>query len=226
MTAIMAVTRNLRTLTDGTVRLQVDIEPNDAVNAMQMFGVPSTPIGIAQLDAQYTVGMQQKKMVDEEQGYLANQLHRHGFFRSAAVARVLGSDSAYQQWTRKQPCVVSGSVDSIEYAHVRRVSRGSGTGIKPEFSGVPLRSELHRIQHQKGESGLLTEYFGQTYTEDQAKAWFDKQSDKNLAGWCKMKFLQKFDAESTKDLDFSLVAQWARDHEIDKWLPREIQQLA
>ena len=35
--ALVGTTRSLRTLSDGTVRIQVDIEPNDALAAMQFW---------------------------------------------------------------------------------------------------------------------------------------------------------------------------------------------
>lgn len=223
MTAIMAVTRNLRTLTDGTVRLQVDIEPNDAIDAMKLFGVPNTPIGVAQLDPQYTAGIQQERTISEEQGMLANILHKHGFFRSTAVAGVLGSDDLYQKWVRTKPCVLTGATEDIEFAHVRRVSRGAGTGIKPKFSGIPLHRDAHRYQHQHGESGALSRFKG---IHEGASEWFEKQSDKMLMDWVKMRLLKKFGVESTKDLDFKTLATWAKDNEIAQWLPREIRELA
>ena len=223
MTAIMAVTRNLRTLTDGTVRLQVDIEPNDAIDAMKLFGVPTTPIAIAQLRPEFTVQAQQTKTIEQEQGSLANLLHRHGFFRARAVAEKLGSDDLFQKWVRTKPCILTGATQDIEFAHVRRINRGAGTGIKPKFSGVPLHRDAHRYQHQHGEFSALQHFKGDG---SNASEFFEKESDQLLIEWVKERFKKKFQVESTKDLDFKAVALWAQENEIFQYLPREIRSLA
>lgn len=49
MTAIAFTARKLSTLVDGTVRLVIDIEPKDAIQAMQMFGMPGTTGAAARL---------------------------------------------------------------------------------------------------------------------------------------------------------------------------------
>ena len=50
MSAIPAVSRQIKTMADGTLRLSVDIEPNNANEAFQLFGSPHVPVAIARLN--------------------------------------------------------------------------------------------------------------------------------------------------------------------------------
>lgn len=47
--AILASSVSVRTLSDGTLRLSVDIEPADAQAAFALFGKPGSPIGLARI---------------------------------------------------------------------------------------------------------------------------------------------------------------------------------
>lgn len=47
--ALSAAVAGLRVLADGTVRLTIDVEPKDRVAAMQLFGAPGQPVGLAAL---------------------------------------------------------------------------------------------------------------------------------------------------------------------------------
>ncbi|TXN40508.1 hypothetical protein [Methylobacterium sp. WL7] len=47
MTAILSSSVSCRTLVDGSLRLQVDIEPKDAQAAFALFGKPGAPVALA-----------------------------------------------------------------------------------------------------------------------------------------------------------------------------------
>lgn len=49
MSAIEAVSRNVKTLADGTLRLSIDISPVYAKDAFTMFGMPDVPLAIVRL---------------------------------------------------------------------------------------------------------------------------------------------------------------------------------
>ena len=49
MSAIEAVTRTCKTMSDGTLRLTVDISPIHAQDAFKLFGMPDVPMAIARL---------------------------------------------------------------------------------------------------------------------------------------------------------------------------------
>ena len=225
--AIQAITRNLRTLTDGTVRLQIDIEPNDAVVAMTLFGCPSTPVALAQLSQEFAIEDQRAKTIASEQGLLAKALHRSSFLRRAEVAQVLGSDDLFQKWVRQKPCVVSGAETEIEFSHVRRLNRGAGMGIKPRFSGVPMHRDIHRNQHQHGEHEMLKKYLGQaSLRQEDAKQRLEDKSSRYLMEWCKERLKKKFNVKSTTELDYKKLCLWSEDNGIFNLLPDEIKQFA
>jgi len=48
--AVQATTGTLRTLSDGSVRLQLDIEPSGRSHAIHIFGEPGTPIALTVLN--------------------------------------------------------------------------------------------------------------------------------------------------------------------------------
>lgn len=226
--AVLATSRKLMTLTDGTVRLQIDIEPQDAIQAMTLFGTPSTPVALAVLDPEHTQKISQDKMIADAAGQKAQALHRCGFFKALKVAEAVGSDPLFQKWVRTQPCVVTGDTQQIEYAHVRRVARGAGTGIKPKFSGVSLQRNIHQLQHQCGESYVYCEYIKKDYDTSEdglvetARQWFEKQADALLSEWTKMRLLEKFNVTSTKDLDFNQLLDWAKENQVEAFLPKEL----
>lgn len=99
----------------------------------------------------------------------------------------MNTDKDFQAWVRRQPSCISGCfsewVDGegrCEFAHVRRVARGSGVGIKPAFSGVPLTHAEHAMQHQHGEAYVLA---ANGIVADDAAAWFEAKADEYWERW-------------------------------------------
>ena len=97
------------------------------------------------------------------------------------------TDQDFIAWVRLQPSCISGQfaywqdgVGHCEFAHVRRVAQGSGMGIKPAFSGVPLTAAEHRMQHEKGEAYVLA---ANGIIVDDARAWFEMQAAWYLNRW-------------------------------------------
>lgn len=224
--ALIGTTRSLRTLSDGTVRLQVDIEPMDALSAMQFFGSPNTPVALACLLPEVIVENQREKVAKESAGMAANSLHRIGFFKKIDVARAIGPDKDFLVWVRKQPCVVTGVTREIEAAHVRRVSAGSGTGIKPEYNAIPLYYEVHREQHQSGEFACLQKFKKTTeWTEESARQWFQAKADEMREQWVKSRLYLIFNVSSMKDVDYKEFAQWAQKNQLETHLSQMVREL-
>ena len=63
MSAIEAVTRNVKTLADGTMRLSVDISPIHAQEAFKLFGMPDVPLALARLHIQSTQAIAQAETI-------------------------------------------------------------------------------------------------------------------------------------------------------------------
>ena len=97
-----------------------------------------------------------------------------------------GSDKEYQAWCRNQPSAYSGgwSVYTADgkgrniYAH-HRTAANSGTGYKPEYSGIPLTWREHTSQHQYGQTALAS------------AGWWEQQRIAHLARWIAEKKSQK-----------------------------------
>lgn len=227
--ALVGTTRSLRTLSDGTVRIQVDIEPNDALAAMQFFGSPNTPIAMACLNAETVAEHQQVNEIEREAGMMANSLHRVGFFKKREVAKVIGPDKDFLVWVRKQPCVLTNATRDIEAAHVRRVAAGAGTAIKPEYNAIPLHREVHRVQHAQGEVGCLEKFLPDHphggWTEESARDFFDKQADRLREEWVKSRLYIRFNVKSMKEIDYKEFAQWAADHNLKEHLSQIVREL-
>ena len=101
----------------------------------------------------------------------------------------MNTDKDFQAWVRRQPSCVSGCFSEwqdgegrCEFAHVRRVARGSGVGIKPPFSGVPLTHKEHAMQHRRGEAYVLA---ANGIVTDDAAAWFEAKADEYWERWRK-----------------------------------------
>ena len=91
-------------------------------------------------------------------------------------------ETKFLAWLRLKPSCVSGRMDGIQAAHVRRVSEGAGIGVKPRLYAVPLSLVEHFDQHQYGELTCLKKhYYNQKEIENfnaqDAKDWFDRKAN-------------------------------------------------
>jgi hypothetical protein len=66
MSAIEAVSRNVKTMADGTLRLTVDISPVHAQDAFSMFGMPDVPLALARLNIQASQEIAQEETIAKE----------------------------------------------------------------------------------------------------------------------------------------------------------------
>jgi hypothetical protein len=172
-------------------------------------------------------------------GEFAAHLYRDGFFMNPHVRSLLGTDENYQEWTRLQPCVVTGQHDYVEltsgggleprceYCHVRR-SGEAGTSLKPEYSGVPMKHSVHKLQHDKGETEAYYLYLsgkgkiGERQPGDEliAREWFEKKAANNLYRWARERMCSIFNIESLTFLNPSDLINWADERNVTKYLPR------
>ena len=146
-TAISGTRKALRELADGTIRVQIDIEPIHKAQFHKLFPDIDMPIAIAPL-VPVAEGIQDQEITHNttpisiygNYGQQAKELRLSSFFRRPEVWRAVGSDQEFLDWLRTQDCIVRSSIHCgpVVAAHVRRVANGSGTGIKPEYSAIPL----------------------------------------------------------------------------------------
>ncbi|WP_018694347.1 hypothetical protein [Algicola sagamiensis] len=229
--AVLFSSGKLRTLQDGTLKIEVTIEPMFAMKAFEMFSAPGTPGAIARLTVDAAKKYQQNQMIQEEAkdsvrayGEYAKKLKQSMFFRSQDVLRAIGKDSDYQAWCRTQKCAVTAKQDFTQpdgrcvYAHVRRAD-SSGTGYKPIYKGMPLLNEVHQLQHQKGEREALLAYANLNLSVDEAKAWFDKRADEHLQRWAWERLKGLLNYNSWANVPPSVLVEWAKENEVFQHLP-------
>ncbi len=95
-------------------------------------------------------------------------------------------DKAFLRWIRTLSSCLDGD-GPCEACHVRRASKGAGTGIKPAFYAIPLTHSQHLMQHTHGELACLQKYVPQvSWTLLSAKWFFDNEATK-----LRMKWLEK-----------------------------------
>ena len=159
-------------------------------------------VTIAQGDIE-VIAEEQKNLFGKE----ANFLHKSSFFRRPDVWKKVGTDDQFLAWIRQQPCAYSNQPGPCEAAHVRRVANGSGMGIKPEYSAIPLKSQHHQMQHQQGE-GVLG-----------GKDWFDKQRIEHLHRWAWETLKTTLGYAHWNQVPPSALINWARENGVDMHLP-------
>lgn len=123
----------------------------------------------------------------------AGELYRAGWFLNPRVLAAFGSDLEFLAWVKTQPCAIASikaapCSGDIVAAHVRRVSNGSGTGTKPQYSAIPLCDGHHKLQHQHGESVI-----GGNEAIDSRRAH-------HLAEWIKSCLYEQFDVSSLTEI--------------------------
>ncbi|STZ77367.1 hypothetical protein [Bergeriella denitrificans] len=213
------------------VVVEVPIEQHKAVTN----GFWDADVLVTLSDGRQAYGVAKAEAADVEEAADAAQdygayyqtLYKKGFFNNPSLWFVIGSDEAYQQWTRSRPSAISNKGDWVEeigeyrceYAHVRRVAAGSGTASKPEYSGLPLRHEEHALQHSLGEMGVLQHYGKNINTPSEAAAWFEKKAAENRTAWIKDALHRLFGVESLKTVPPSEFADWAKANGLYAALP-------
>ena len=178
-TAIPGTRKSAKELVDGTLRVQIDIEPRDKARFHLLFPEIDMPVAIAPLALDGGNGgypeipadnpdtpQIDSKQIAKPYGQQAKELAQSSFFRTPAVWKAVGTVAEFQAWVQQQDCIVCGNQDfppdtgigRCEFAHVRRAGEAenqpeaAGTSYKPEYSGVPMCNAHHDLQHQHGET--------------------------------------------------------------------------
>lgn len=218
--AIPFVFRKFTMLVDGTIRMTVDVEPNDTAGVFKLFNEPNVHGAMVRLvedeiDQPSDYLAKEKRIADKiiaentgGFGEHARQLKLSGFFRCQSVWQHIGTDAEFLDWIRGQPCCVCDAQAPSEAAHVRRIANGAGTGIKPKYSAVPLCRKHHTLQHQKGESAI-----------DGGSSFLDRQRIEHLECWGWETLKHRLGYQSWRDVPPSELAKWASDNEVFHLLP-------
>jgi hypothetical protein len=214
--AVSGISRTLSTLADGTVRLKIDFEPCDRETAMKLFGEPGTPIAIVPLSQEAAETTLINENLDDHEkeirwGGEAKELKLSSFFRTKSVWKKIGTDDEYLSWLREQSCAFCKSPPNehkpIEAAHVRRVASGAGTGIKPQYSAIPLCHKHHAEQHQHGESILGGEL------------WFDRKRIEYISRWGWESLKKQLGYDSWAQVPPEKLCRWAAENGVNATIP-------
>lgn len=92
MSAIAAVSRKVSTMSDGTLRLTVDIDPRFANDAFQLFGAPDVPMALARITQVAAQQQAQAETIAKEETLKGGQLAR--------LAGMWCNDQEFYQWIR------------------------------------------------------------------------------------------------------------------------------
>jgi hypothetical protein len=138
------------------------------------------------------------------------------FLRSPVTWKSTGTDEAFLNYLRGQPCAFCNNYNldesgraGTEAAHVRRIANGAGVGIKPEYSAISLCRDHHRLQHNEGESALGD------------NEWWQKKRIQALRAWVWDTMKREIGVESMKQATKQDVWQWADEKKIAYLLPGE-----
>lgn len=207
MSALAARTVKATRQSDGTVELVMLIEPDDGVVALREFNRRNRWLAVSSMNGGFY-------------GNDARALVASGWFRNPALWSAVGTDAEFQAWARRQRCVLTGGFDfdtqkgeqRCDFCHVRRAD-GAGTGIKPEFSGVPMVHDAHLAQHQRGELAAINEYGRRIRkkpeTASEAAQWFEAKAVNMAAEWAFETLKAQLGFESFSDVPPRLVKDWA-----------------
>jgi hypothetical protein len=210
---VTAVTRTLKTLVDGTVRLNIDFEPSERAQVMELFGEPGSLIAIARLSQEAS-----QVVTQQDYGQQASALHKSGFFQGQQVLTALGTDEQYIEWIHGQASVISkefseypengphaGEGRNIAH-HVRLVSEGAGTGLKPDYSCIPVT----QLEHLEIHNGKLLSHTGQI-----------SELYKIRAKWGHQRLLEELNYDSLKKVPPDVIRGWAETNDLLMYLPQE-----
>ena len=127
-------------------------------------------------------------------------LYKSGWWRCPDVWPLLGTDAEYQAWCRAQPCVAPDHstvcAGDIVAAHVRRISLGAGTGIKPQYATIPLCDKHHKEQHQHGEDAIG------------GKEYVDRALEQHRTEWLRQSIREMFAVESCSQIEPGRFGRW------------------
>lgn len=164
-------------------------------------------------------------------GKAAQALFKSGFFYNPRLWPHIGSPKKYEDWIRGQKCIITGEQDwneqlgegQCEPCHVRRVSAGAGTAIKPDYSVVPMVHELHLLQHSKGESAIFTKYSANMPEEicdiETLRDWFEKKAKQHVARWSKEALVKILGYESWTMVPPNALVDWLGEKDLSWTLP-------
>lgn len=199
----------MQTMADGTPRLIIDLPQTTLRQLSELELDPGAPIAIARLTQESSL-QQSQKAAQAIYGAEAKALRLSSFFRTPDVWRAIGTDAEFLAWLRLQKCCAPKGYQcggDVVAAHVRRVSEGAGTGIKPPYCAVSLCDAHHRIAHQHGDSALGD------------REWWDMERVNHVQSWAWESLKTQLKYEHWNQVPPHVLIEWAMQHGVQSLLP-------
>ena len=102
---IMGYSTKCTTMADGSLRVQIDINPADAQKAFKMLGTPNSAVALARLTDEPANEANKPKAAKGPYGEWAKKLVQSGFFRTPKVWEAIGTDEEFLAWVKRQKSV-------------------------------------------------------------------------------------------------------------------------
>lgn len=201
------LTRTIASLQCGGGKLVVDFSEPDFQNAIKYFS--KSGLNVAVILLKNGILEPFPKIKDEKKSEWCKKLYQSLFFSTLQVIKKIGTDEEFIKWVRTQKCSRCGKEAPSEAAHVRRITNGAGTGIKPKYSVIPLCRECHAKQHQHGESSIAS------------KEWFDKKRVFYMKSWAWAALKGKLEYDSWTNVPIEKFTKWVSENELDSYLSKE-----
>jgi len=162
--AVSGTRRSMKELVDGTIRVQIDIDPMYRELFFRLFGQIDMPVAIAPMVINSPIQSPLHEELRESEktlNYLAQSMHKDGYFRNPKLWAAMEEKGIYSQQMHKEyvqslPCCGIKFARHIEchgdvVMHHVKTSANSGVGIKPlHWYGVPLCATGHHMTWAHG----------------------------------------------------------------------------
>lgn len=216
-TAVAAQIAGFRTLVDGSARVSVDLPLEHVERWLMEVGtsvalapLEDKPGAVQTHDDGGSIPSPTSGAPRHPYGQQAKALRLSSFCRTPAVWKAVGTDKQFLTWLATQPCAAAtlgNCSGDVVAAHVRRIANGAGTGIKPEYSAVPLCHAHHSKQHNEGEAALWD------------RTVWDALRIAVLEDFVWAKLHAKFNVDHIYNLEPVKLFAWAKTNNIEKYLP-------
>lgn len=160
-------------------------------------------------------------------GQFARRLFLSPLMRSPDLWKVLGTPEDYEIWVRNQPCIVTGDFDHADgeprniFAHVLaahhapdREDMKRRNTYKPAYRGVPMKNEIHQLQHNEGITAIwqiaMADKDGNAPEPDREKAqqWLEQCALAHVREWAKERIAAAMGVPSLTWVDPEKFVPW------------------
>jgi hypothetical protein len=107
MSVVLGASSMIRTMADGTFRIQIDVEPRFAQQAFTLFGAPGTPVALARITNEAAI--KQDRIVQRDTTAMGNNTAKGGVL--ARLAAQLCGDPSFWHFVEDQfdQCILDGA---------------------------------------------------------------------------------------------------------------------